>query len=440
LEELLAAGVPEEAEKVYRLAIATLEKLATIDPGACEPRDALARSHHGLAELLAKSTHLQEAAQAFRQAIAVWEKLAAEFSSRFEFRRELAWSYRHLADVLNASKQSGAEEKALSQAVKLFEKLGADFPERGEYRQWQGHHLWRLGAVRSATSQVREAEEAYRQAAAVFEKLAGDFPKVPFFQQELGFTYYAHLGRLLTTAKRTEDAEQAYRKAAAVHEKLVVQSPSAAYVQRLSRCYQLLAGSIKANGRSREAETTGLGALEFFEKLATSNPTLAECQEEIARLSVQVRQWDKAIDAYTHAIRLQPTSATANNNTAWLLATCPEAKFRDPGRAVALAKKAIEVNPKEGTFWNTLGAAHYRAGAWKAALAALGQSMALRKGGDSFDWFFLAMAHWQLGEKEKARTWFERAVQWMDKHQPMDEELRRFRGEATELLAVKRKM
>ena len=46
--------------------------------------------------------------------------------------------------------------------------------------------------------------------------------------------------------------------------------------------------------------------------------------------------------------------------------------------------------------------------------------MDLRNGGDSFDWFFLAMAHWRLGEKDKAREWYERAVQWMDKNQPDD--------------------
>ena len=65
--------------------------------------------------------------------------------------------------------------------------------------------------------------------------------------------------------------------------------------------------------------------------------------------------------------------------------------------------------------------------------------MELRKGGDSFDWFFLAMAHWQLGEKDKAREWYDRAVQWMDKNQPKNEELRRFRAEAAELLELKEK-
>lgn len=50
--------------------------------------------------------------------------------------------------------------------------------------------------------------------------------------------------------------------------------------------------------------------------------------------------------------------------------------------------------------------------------------------------FFLAMAHWQLGEKDKAREWFAKSVQWMEKG-AKDEELRRFRVEAAELLGIK---
>ena len=89
-----------------------------------------------------------------------------------------------------------------------------------------------------------------------------------------------------------------------------------------------------------------------------------------------------------------------------------------------------------GSCWNTLGVAHYRAGDWKAAVEALEKSMALRSGGDGFDWFFLAMAHWQLGDKPQARSWFNRAVPRMEKMQPKDEELVRIRAEAAALLGV----
>ena len=44
--------------------------------------------------------------------------------------------------------------------------------------------------------------------------------------------------------------------------------------------------------------------------------------------------------------------------------------------------------------------------------------MELREGGDGFDWFIMAMAHWQRGDMDKAREWYDRAVAWMDKNQP----------------------
>ncbi len=71
-------------------------------------------------------------------------------------------------------------------------------------------------------------------------------------------------------------------------------------------------------------------------------------------------------------------------------------------------------------------------------MSALEKSMELGKGGNSFDWFFLAMAHWQLGDKKQARQWYDKAVTWMDKHKPFgEEELTRFRAEAAALLGVK---
>ena len=86
--------------------------------------------------------------------------------------------------------------------------------------------------------------------------------------------------------------------------------------------------------------------------------------------------------------------------------------------------------------WNTLGAAHVRAGDWKGAVVALKRSMDLRKGGDAHDWFFLAMAHWRAGAKDRARVWFDKAVAWTDANRPGDQELVRFRAEAEALMTA----
>jgi len=49
------------------------------------------------------------------------------------------------------------------------------------------------------------------------------------------------------------------------------------------------------------------------------------------------------------------------------------------------------------------------------------------------------MAHARLGKKKEAKEWYDRAVAWADKQEKKDEELDRFRKEATQLLEIKHK-
>src|SRR5262249_15598986 len=73
-------------------------------------------------------------------------------------------------------------------------------------------------------------------------------------------------------------------------------------------------------------------------------------------------------------LKREPAHAGAHNALAWLLAACPDANLRDPDRAVASARKAVQLAPKVGLYWKTLGVALYRAGDGKAAIAALDKS------------------------------------------------------------------
>lgn len=118
------------------------------------------------------------------------------------------------------------------------------------------------------------------------------------------------------------------------------------------------------------------------------------------------------------------------------MATCPIPQFRDPARAVELARKAVELAPTEGDCWITLGVAEYRAGAWDYAIEALTKSMELRSGGSPADWFFLALAHNRRGEQAQARSWYDKAIAWMEQNESQDEQLLRFRTEAEEQLGV----
>jgi len=152
------------------------------------------------------------------------------------------------------------------------------------------------------------------------------------------------------------------------------------------------------------------------------------------------KEWKKAIAAYTEAVRLDPDNARVRNGFAWLLATCPVAEFRDAIGARTHAEKAVEVSPLNELIWNTCGVARYRAGDWPGAIAALTRAEELMSDRYyAFNAFFLAMAQWQLGNKEEARKWYGTAIEWMQKKMPQNEELLRFRAEAAELLKIDKK-
>jgi Flp pilus assembly protein TadD len=150
-------------------------------------------------------------------------------------------------------------------------------------------------------------------------------------------------------------------------------------------------------------------------------------------------QVNEAIIHFRIAVKFAPNQSEPHNELAWLLATCPDLKFRNPPEAVQLAKRAVDLAPQDGGFWNTLGVASYRAGDWQSAVEALNKSMELRQGGYSSDLFFLAMAIWRLDKKELARKTYLQAVAWMEKNKPQDKELLRFREEAAALLKTENK-
>jgi len=171
--------------------------------------------------------------------------------------------------------------------------------------------------------------------------------------------------------------------------------------------------------------------------LAQSDADLSEAER--ARLSQAYA--DRASRLRREAFqRIPETSrgASKSNNLAWFLATCPDAKLRDPAKALSLAEKAVAAQPNTYAYLNTLGVVYYRLGQHPKAIETLQKAIqADKSGGNAFDFFFLAMARWQLGDKDEARKWYQKGVEWMEQKKAQDdEELRRFRAEAQGLLGI----
>jgi tetratricopeptide (TPR) repeat protein len=163
-----------------------------------------------------------------------------------------------------------------------------------------------------------------------------------------------------------------------------------------------------------------------------------------AMTEIHAGRFHEAKTLYEKALTLEPDHALANNNLAWLLVTCPDVKFHDPAAAVALAHKAVKLAPKTATYWNTLGFAQYRKKDYKDAIDSLNKSTAMQ-GENAMDGFFLAMAHWKLGQKTLARKQYDQALIGMQKLLPSlakdqhhTDELRRFQAEAAEVLGIEK--
>ena len=135
-------------------------------------------------------------------------------------------------------------------------------------------------------------------------------------------------------------------------------------------------------------------------------------------------------------MRLDPDNHWGPNNAASVLLVCNIPEVRNPLRAVELAQKATQLAPQHPGCWNTLGMAHYYAGNWQDAIAALETALSFDPE-RAYNWFYLAMSHEKLGHKQEACRWLDKAREWMDqKGSGRDDQVRRLRTETEAVLGI----
>jgi Tfp pilus assembly protein PilF len=132
---------------------------------------------------------------------------------------------------------------------------------------------------------------------------------------------------------------------------------------------------------------------------------------------------EAAINDYNRAIQEDPNNVPSLNNLAYLLADTKT----DPDRALALAQKVKELDPKSATIDDTIGWAYYNKGLFRSALDYLAKA---GNGGTPRRKCHLAMAYIKLGDRQQAATLIQAAL----KEEPSSPEAQR----ALQLLAQAR--
>jgi serine/threonine protein kinase len=440
----------QEAEVELRSALALQKRLAAGPSALPDDRCRLAFTHTKLGVLLKETGRRRGAEIEFRKTLAVYELLVAQFPRVSLYLDSLGQTRNNLGHLLREAGQYKKAEKEYRAALALYQPLAAEFPKNAEYRDGMAISHYGLAMVLKGTERPPEAEAEYRAAVTLRKQLAKEDPANSGYQSWAG-ACLNDLAMLLMRQGRQLNEARGLLEQAVVYQRRALRTNSRqpTYRQFLRNHLVNLARALVALGEHAEAaRAAGEFAGVFPERPSDAHQAyglLRDCgrlAKKDLRLAPGQRQ--AAAQAYAglarkllrDARRQASDNPRAQNELAWWLATDPDLTVRDAAAAVELAQRAVRAAPGEGSNWNTLGVARYRAGDWRAASEAFNRSMELRQGGNSVDWFFLAMTHWRLGNKAAANNWYERGVQWMEKHQPRNEELRRFRAEAAELLDI----
>jgi serine/threonine protein kinase/Flp pilus assembly protein TadD len=455
-----------EGERFYRRGIELLEGLeqeAGGGPAAAQYREDLANGLTQLAHNLGPKTRAlgensarAEALEADTRSVDIRQKLAADFPAAPDYRHRLALGINSMANHLMDLGRFPEAAAAHRRAIPLLEKLAADYPGEPRYRESLADTFLDLAGKSRKAGRSADAEQAHREALACWDRLVADVPSAYGNQVEFQF----QRGVMLANLRRYPEAEAAYRRVIELkpdykdvhsllglvlsmqgrHAEAVAAAREAVRLRPDDFATQLELGVALA--RKADAETGDYGeAIACFRRAIALDPNQWQAHLNLGMALERQGQSAAAAAALREAVKLQPDLAVVQNNLGSFLATCSDPRLRDPKQAVAAAKKAVEPEPKNGSFWNTLGIAYYRNGEYPAAVEALGRATELpndevQDGGNSYNWFFLAMAHHQLGEKDLARQCYGKAVEWMKKNRPNNVELRRFRAEAEEVLGI----
>jgi tetratricopeptide (TPR) repeat protein len=443
-------GKVAQAQLLQEAALQTKVAAFQASPQHPDNRKGLCVVCLNLARLYARTGKVAEARALYADVLGVARKLAEEFPGEVEYRRLPAMVYQARAEFLAGIGRPAEAAPDYQAALPLWQKLAKDFPGGREFSELEAQDALALGEALLSTGRPGEAGGPLARARVAYGKLAAGSPGSAGYHG--GLAAALHLSAAALGQQGMWDQGRPLLREAVGRQKraarLDPQAPGCA--EALRRHYALLAAAAlhlgDHAGAARTAEEyEGDFPLHWYDAHRVRG-MLLDCvpaAEKDGRLSADDRQAAarryarKAAAVQAEAVRRCGNSPPAWSQLAWLLATEADARKRDPAGAVALARKVAGAAPENWVAHQVLGVASYRAGDWKGTLAALERSVELAKGGNSVDWFFLAMARWRMGDRGAAGQAYRRGQELLAKFRPVPAQVRAFQAEAAALMEGK---
>jgi tetratricopeptide (TPR) repeat protein len=438
-----------------------LTELSQLHPGEPVYLEEMARTFAPMAHGYFLLNRMPEALTCRRKQVALYGQLQRRYPTVTAYFALGAEARVDLGNTLGDSEPREALEE-MRQALALYEKhclvstndLGnpqpEDFTPHLDKRQLEAHIRHWLGARLKALCRIDEAKAEYRRCCELRMELAAERPKNVVIQNDLAHVR-RYLADVLADTGKAVEAEQLLNEAIAVHQKVLNDHPGYADFARASGVtYRCLGRLLLAVNRTEEAGKALSHALETDSRLADELPGFSWAHQSLAadhfglgllweatgRISQATASFRAATGVLEKLIFENPQAHQYQYDLAWGLVTCPLVELRDTDRALALARQTVERAPNLADNWRLMGVVQYRTGDLSGAIESLNKAAALLDGPDPKQWLFLAMACSRTGDQQQARRWYDKALAFIEKNHPLNEELDRFHKEAMETLGI----
>lgn len=122
-------------------------------------------------------------------------------------------------------------------------------------------------------------------------------------------------------------------------------------------------------GTAFQLKGDNAAAIKHFDAALAADPTDATVYYNRGRANQYSGNYAAAAKDYADSVRVDPNYLPGYNNAAWLAATCPDEKYRNPKLALDLAERAATIT--QGKVWevlDTLATAQAASGDFAAAV------------------------------------------------------------------------
>jgi arylsulfatase A-like enzyme/Flp pilus assembly protein TadD len=322
-------------------ALTHLREALTLEPSAPDTRMLLGRALADKGKLDEAASLLGTAATAEPESAAAATQLGFVLARQgklddaiLSYRRALALdpgsaeAHAYLGSAL-------ASRKQWDEAIPHFEAALRGKPDNAELHDWLGVALREKGRPEEAIGHFREAV-----------RLAPGLAEA-----------HLNLGRLLKQQGRLDEAEAHYRRA------LTLDPHSTAAASSL--------GSLLAS-RGRLPE-----AIRQFRAVLRAEPDNEDAHNNLGLALRMTGDRDEAMTHFRAALARRPDWPAPMSELAWILATHPSARVRNPPEAVRLGERAAELTSRrDPVVLDALAAAYAAAGEWERATATADEAVA----------------------------------------------------------------